>query len=165
MKKYLFLIITSVIILFCSCSLNNKSNEQLNNNYEYNGIKELIQEDRSLKLEELTESYEEETVILHFIYSISQEYDSLLDVYADTEISKNSVENQEKQFNEGLYIKKYIVHSISTVTEKEYGTEKKKTGEFNPLYYYGLKSVIDEFNLIEYKVINVDFTQIHTENH
>jgi len=162
-KLILILIIISLTVLLFSCSLNNKSNDELNNNYEYNGLKELTQGDRSFKLEELPESYEEETVILHFNYSISSEYDALLDIYADTEININSVNNEEKLFNEGLYIKKYIVHSISTLTEKEYGTEKKETGEFNPLYYYGLESCIDEFNLIEYKVINVEFTQTHTE--
>lgn len=57
----------------------------------------------------------------------------------------------------------YIIHKISTLSEKEYGKRELESGEPNPLYYYGWEDLVDKYKLIEYKIIYVNFTQTHSE--
>jgi len=76
---------------------------------------------------------------------------------------KISIESLEKNFNDDIYIQSYIIHEISTLSESEYSQRELENVEQNPLYYYGMQEIIKNYNLIEYEIINVNFTQTHSE--
>ena len=103
--------------------------------YIYNGQTEVNVYGRIFKLEGFTKNMAEETVVNSFLYSIVADFDSKSEILADIESHKISIRNEEKGFNDGLYIKSYTIHEISTLSENEYNQEKLENSEPNPLYY------------------------------
>lgn len=160
MKKILILItVMMVSISLFACTQTEKTEEA----YIYNGETEINENERSFELEDIPESMAEEMVINDFMYSIVGDFDSLSKILADTKPHNISLKNQEEQFNEGNYIQSYIIHEVSTLSENEYNQEKLGSGGNNPLYFYGWEEIVENHNLKEYEIINVKFTQKHSE--
>lgn len=160
MKKILTLI-TIIIVLtsLIACSQIEESQET----YIYNGETEVNVDGRTFKLEDMPKNIAEEIVVNNFLYSTVADFDNMSDILADIESHRISIENEEKNFNDGLYIKSYTIHEISTLSENEYNQEKLENGEQNPLYYYDWTKIVEKYNLKEYEIINVNFTQVHSE--
>lgn len=113
---------------------------------------------RTYKLEDIAKNEAEETVLKHFQYSIVADFNGLMDILADTQAHRISIENEEKNYYEGLYVESYVIHEISTLTADEYGNDKE-----SPLYYYGWKELVEKHKLEEYEVVRVNFTMKHSE--
>ena len=131
--------------------------------YTYNGEAKIDIDGRSFELEDIPENKAEETVVNNFKYSIVGDFEELSKILADIESLNVSLKNEEKQFKEGLDMQSYTIHKISTLIESEYNQEELEDGKYNPFYFYGLEEDVEMYNLIEYEVINVKFTQKHTE--
>ncbi|NLM42853.1 MAG: hypothetical protein GX201_02340 [Clostridiales bacterium] len=160
MKKTLTSIaIIIVLTSLIACTQIGESQEP----YIYNGQTEVNVDGRIFKLEDLPKNMAEETVVNSFLYSIVADFDSKSEILADIESHKISIRNEEKGFNDGLYIKSYTIHEISTLSENEYNQEKLENSEPNPLYYYEWQKIVEKYNLKEYEIINVNFTQVHSE--
>ena len=129
-----------------------------NDGYQYTGETNITIEDRSLILEDTPESKQEETVILDFRYTITAEFDKKYEILADIAPHSISIENEKKRLEDGVYIESYVIHKITSLTEGQYSQENLANGEVNPLHYRGWEKCIDDYNLIEYEIINVDFT-------
>ena len=69
----------------------------------------------------------------------------------------------KKKWLKMVYIKSYVIHEISTLEKKEYNEEELNNGERNPLYYYGWKEIVEEYKLEQYKIVNLEFTQTHSD--
>jgi hypothetical protein len=149
----LFLLVTTIFIVGCS------SEEP----YKYEGEEMVTMEGRVLKLEDIPENSAGETVINHFLYAITGNFEGMLANLADTEPHVISVQNEKDSFKEGIYIKSYVIHNISTLKEKEYNEEKLGNGDRNPFYYQDWKEIVEEYKLVEYKIVNIEFTMNHSE--
>ena len=160
MKRILILI--SIILVFTSllaCRESQKTEEI----YTYDGESDVSIDDRNFTLEDLPESMAEEIVVNYYLYNIRPDFDSMADILPDSESDRISLSNKREAYEEGNYIKSYIIHKLSTLTEEEYNQKSLENGEYNPLYYYGWEEVVEDNNLIEYEIISVNFTQTHTE--
>lgn len=131
--------------------------------YQYTGEKTVEIEDRSFVLEDTPESIQEETVVLNFYYTITAEFGKKADILADIEAHRISIENEQKQFEEGGYIAGYTIHQIETLAEEQYSRADNADGTSNPQYYPGLEKLREEFALEDYAVIHVTFTQTLSE--
>lgn len=150
MRK-LIILVGLILISICtsSCTQVQISEES----YTFKGKSNVSVDDRNFILEDIPENIAEETVIKDFLYTITANFDSKYDILADIEPHKISIENEKKQFKDGVYTQSYKIHKISTLTEKEYNSEQ------NPLYYYGWKEIVDEYNMSDYKIVNIDYTK------
>ena len=160
MKKVLTLIAAIIIsISLIACAQIEEPKES----YIYNGETEINMDDRTFILEDTPKNMAEETVVNNFLYSITADFNGLSDVLAELEPYKISIKNEEKNFNDGLYMKSYIIHEIITLSEDEYDQEKLDNDEQNSLYYYGWQEVVEKYNLKEYEIISVNYTQAHSD--
>lgn len=114
-------------------------------------------------MEDIPENIAEETVIKDFLYTITADFDAKSDILSNIEPHKISIESEKKKFEDNIYTQSYIIHEISTLTEKEYNEQKLDNDKQNPLYYYGWEECIEEYKLTEYEIINVKFTQTLSE--
>ncbi len=160
MKRILILIaviITSISLI--ACTQNGEPKET----YTYSGETEINVGDRIFKLEDMPKNMAEEIVVNSFLYSITANFNGMSDILSKIEAHKISIKNEEKNFNEGLYIKSYTIHKITSLSEDEYDQERLDNDEANPLYYYEWQRIVEKYNLKEYEVITVNFTQVHSD--
>lgn len=120
--------------------------------YSFEGESLINIDGRSFELEDLPESIVEETVMKDFLYSITADFDSKYNILADLKGHNISIENEKKLFGENVYTQSYTIHKISTLSEDEFNNDTSF------LYYYGWKDLVDKYNLLDYKVVNVEYT-------
>lgn len=159
MKKGLMIAVIIITISLIACI----QTEEPKDTYTYKGETMINADGRIFKLEDTPKNMAEETVVNNFLYSITADFNGMSDILAEIESYKISIKNEEKNFNEGLYMKSYIIHEISTLSDDEYNQEKLENDELNPLYYYGWQKVVEECNLKEYEIITINFTQVHSD--
>ncbi len=159
MKKLITFTAITMILTSLFAYTNNTKPEDV---YTYNGETNVNIDNRNFKLEDIPDNLAEEIVVNNFLYSITADFDSMLDILANIETHKISIENEEKHFNEDIYIRSYIIHEISTLSKDEYDKKELENGGQNTLYYYGWHEIIEKHNLVEYEIINVNFTQKHS---
>lgn len=168
-KKVIVLILMSILSIstIVGCTSNKKEDgievNHKTEKYIYNGETEIEIDGRSFQLDDIPKNIAEETVINDFKYSIVGDFESISKTLADIEGLKISLKNEEEQFYEGLGMQSYNIHEISTLSESEYSQEKLENGEHNPLYFYGWEDIVEKHNLKEYEIINVKFTQKHSD--
>ena len=139
------------------------SAEENQQNYSYKGDTTIEISDCSFVLEDLPENSAEESVVMDFISTITGEFDKKLEVIADTEPHRTYIEVGKRQMEEGVYIKSYVIHNIATLSEEQYARGSSSKSGNNPLFYNNLINLLKEYDLVEYEIINVDFTMMHSE--
>ncbi|NLI89919.1 MAG: hypothetical protein GX366_05880 [Epulopiscium sp.] len=105
----------------------------------------------------------EEIVVNNFLYSIEGDFNAMSDILAGIETHKISIKNEEKHFNEGIYMKSYTIHKITTLSKDQYNQEKLDNDEENTQYYHNWNMIVEKYNLKEYEIINANFTQVHSD--
>ena len=177
--KYRIILINILLLIFCNCKMQNSTNLPslfeiipatemyedkhltTDEQYEFIGETDLMVDERIFRLEDIPKNIPEEIIIKDFFYTITAEFNKKNDILANIDSLINSIENEKRNFIEGIYIKSYIIHRITTLTEEQYG---KESISFNPLFYWGWQQRINEFGLTEYKIVNVDFTVIFSHS-
>ena len=154
MRRFLVL---AGLILLCLYASSFYQEPALKEAYTFNSESSIEVDDRSFILEDTPENGAEETIVRDFLYTITTDFEAKYDIVADIEPHRISIESEKKDFKEGIYVQSYIVHKIVTLTEKEYNDER------NPLYYFGWKDRVTEYDLTDYRIISVDFTVKLTE--
>lgn len=150
---------TLVVLVFTILSLTSCANTtETNEAYAFVGETNVKVDDRSFVLEDTPENNAEDIVIKDFLYTITAEFDNKYDILADIAAHSTSIESEKKHFEDGIYTQSYVIHEITTLTLEQYNREKKDNDEENPLYYYGWEERIEEYNLVEYEIVNVGFT-------
>ncbi len=149
----LLLLVTIILIVGCSSE----------DPYKYEGEEFVTMDDRELKLEDIPENSAEETVLNYFLYAITGDFESMLADLSDKESHRIIVNSEKVGFKEGIYIKSYVIHNISTLKEKEYNEEKLGNGDRNPFYSEKWREIVEEYKLVEYKIVNIEFTMKHSE--
>jgi len=157
MKKKMYFIVITYIILICSaCSSNEET-------YTYGGVRETAVDGRTFQLEDIPESPAEETLSNNFLYAITGEFDKMNNILADIDSHNISIENEKKAFKEGEYVESYIIHEISTLTKDEFSQKKTTSGETNELYYDNWEHIVDTYALEHFEVIRVNLTIVRSE--
>ncbi|NLE26917.1 MAG: hypothetical protein GX625_16560 [Clostridiaceae bacterium] len=60
-----------------------------------------------------------------------------------------SIVNEKKQFLEDVYTQSYTIRKIATLSEDESNSDKS---------LYRWKDIVDKYNLLDYKIVNVEYT-------
>ena len=185
MKHEIILIFIVLLLFTFGCRNSNLSRAAVNHlaiesirieekyvpKYEFIENMELIVDGRIFQLEGTPKNTPEEIVVRDFLYSITAEFDKKYDIYANIEPHVIAIENERKWFQGGIFseiryfVQSYIIHRITTLTIDQYNQEKTISGEINPLFYWGWQQRINEFNLIEYDIINVEFTVVFSNGY
>jgi len=163
MKKEFFLL--SALFLLCSlygCKNANPARTSNSSEVAALGMTELTVDNRFFRAEDIPQNIPEEIVYREFLYTITAEFDKKFDILANIEAHVIGIKNEKRLFEEGIFVQSYIIHKITTLTKEQYGQEKTVSGEMNPLFYLGLQQRINEFKLIDYKVVNVDFSVVYS---
>jgi hypothetical protein len=172
MKNGLFLIVITLFVVLFGCrnktqvnspeqsefapslKLNYENVSEIDKEYEFLGKTDLIVDGRNFTLESIPNNIFEEIVVREYFYTITAEFDKKHEVLANIEPHSISVENEKRNFAEGIFIKSYVIHGITTLTVEQYNDET------NQLNYWGWQRVVNEFGLIDFRIVNVDFSVI-----
>lgn len=105
---------------------------------------------RTIQFEDKPASDAEITVARYFLDQITGDFNEMKALLPDTEMDRITVKNEEAAFLDGKTVETYLLHSITTLTESEYGD----SGAFP---YYGIEELADRNGLKDYAVIRVNF--------
>ncbi len=142
-KLYIVVMVVLCMLTACRAPLSDSKIEE---DYTYSGETTVEIEGRSFELEEIPESSAEEVVVLDFYYSITGEFDKMKEIISDNEAHLISMENEQLDFEQGRYMQSYTIHQIETLPKDD-----------------KVKSIAEQYSLVEYEMINVSFTQIWSE--
>ena len=166
MKKSTIILLVAIAVLslglFASCA-TEELQEEAQQDYSYTGETDIEIDDRSFVLEDPPESKAEEAVVMDFLYTITGEFDKKPEVIADIEPLRMSIEAEKNHLEEGVYIKSYVIHNIATLSEEQYANDDSSEKNNDPLYYVNLQNLLDEYDLVDYKIVNVDYTMMYSE--
>lgn len=87
--------------------------------YEFSGDVDITFTDRHFELQDPPENIAEELVANTYYYNISCQFDELYNIYVDNDYMKILVNNTKLNFEDGVYIKDFVIHSLSTLTKEE----------------------------------------------
>lgn len=133
---------------------NNQDNtEEIEKPYQYSGATHIQINDRSFTLEDIPEIYPEELVVNNYYYDIAGEYDKLGDLYGENEALKISADNEKKNFDEGIYVKEYIIHDVAPIAEDELDEMLAKQ----------IASDIEKYTLSDSLIIKADIDLVWAE--
>lgn len=121
-NKLAGLLLAAACLSACTAQpeVNNPSdNTEIETPYTYSGETQTQVNDRSFTLEDIPEIYPEELVVYNYYYDIVGEYDKLSDLYGENEALKISADNEKKNFDEGIYVKEYVIHDVAPMAEDE----------------------------------------------
>lgn len=120
-NKLTRLLLAAVLLSACTAKpeIDNTDNTEIETPYKYSGETQTQVNDRSFTLEDIPEIYPEELVVYNYYYDIVGEYDKLGDLYGENEALKISADNEKKNFDEGIYVKEYIIHDVAPMAEDE----------------------------------------------
>ncbi|NCC15081.1 MAG: hypothetical protein EOM28_01825 [Clostridia bacterium] len=107
--------------------------------------------DRHFEAEEAPENVVEELVFDHYYYDIKGEFDQFADIYGEIEALKISARNTKKKFEEGAYIKEYIIHSLSTWSKEEF-----QNSDYVEIHI--LKDDVLKYQLSSFAIVQVDIS-------
>ena len=107
---------------------------------------------RHIKFEVMPEDEAQRTVGLFFKYQGMGQYTDCRELVAADQAASMNFEQQEADFKDGAYIREYIIHSFTTLSESEYEDPKE--------HYQGL-AVLHDYE--EYRIIRVSFSQKWTD--
>lgn len=148
-----------VAALLSGCTTQPEINDNLDNTeletpYTYSGETQTQVNDRSFTLEDIPEIYPEELVVMNYYYDIVGEYDKLGDLYGENEALKISAENEKKNFNDGNYVKEYIIHDVSPLVKDELDEMLEKQ----------IASDIEKYSLSESLIIKADIDLVWADS-
>lgn len=155
MNKLTRLLLAAVLLSACTAKpeIDNTDNTEIETPYKYSGETQTQVNDRSFTLEDIPEIYPEELVVYNYYYDIVGEYDKLGDLYGENEALKISADNEKKNFDEGIYVKEYIIHDVAPMAEDELDEMLAKQ----------IASDIEKYTLSESLIIKADIDLVWAE--
>lgn len=154
-NKLTRLLLAAVLLSACTAKpeTDNTDNTEIETPYKYSGETQTQVNDRSFTLEDIPEIYPEELVVYNYYYDIVGEYDKLGDLYGENEALKISADNEKKNFDEGIYVKEYIIHDVAPMAEDELDEMLAKQ----------IASDIEKYTLSESLIIKADIDLVWAE--
>ncbi len=111
-------------------------------------------DDRTLIMEDSIDNILEKIIYDHYYYEVFGDFTKYMELCGDSETLSITFQNDEKRFHEGLYMKEYTIHNLSTLT-----TEYIKN--LDPLSKNNILEKIDCFALTQYAIIKLDISWKH----
>ena len=124
--------------------------------YTYMGEIEKTFSDRHFKLESIPTNTPQDIVVKNHYYDISGDFNKLAELYCDDEALQISVANIKKNFNEGVYIKEYVVKNL--ITLKKDDVEKLDTATRNLL-----QKDIEKYDFSYFTIVKAEISMTHSE--
>lgn len=154
-NKLTRLLLAAILLSACTAKpeIDNTDNTEIETPYKYSGETQTQVNDRSFTLEDIPEIYPEELVVYNYYYDIVGEYDKLGDLYGENEALKISADNEKKNFDEGIYVKEYIIHDVAPMAEDELDEMLAKQ----------IASDIEKYTLSESLIIKADIDLVWAE--
>lgn len=131
--------------------------------YSYDGQTSIEVEGRKFLLEVKPDGPAQETVIKDFLYSITADFEERSKIYADKEDFVWFLDIEKDEFAFGVYIESYRIHELMTLSEIEYSIDRGEIYGEDPIYYEGWDQIVEEYQLQEYEIITVHFTQEYSQ--
>lgn len=156
-NKLAGLLLAAACLSACTAQpeVNNPSdNTEIETPYKYSGETQTQVNDRSFTLEDIPEIYPEELVVMNYYYDIVGEYDKLSDLYGENEALKISADNEKKNFDDGNYVKEYIIHDVSPLAKDEFDEMLEKQ----------IASDIEKYSLSESLTIKADIDLVWADS-
>lgn len=124
--------------------------------YIFQGKSEETSDDRHFSLKALPQNIPEELVANHYYYDIAGEFEKLSNIYGENEALKISVTNTKEDFNQGAYIKEYIVKTLSVLPKDELESATSAIA-------FSLEKDVQSFNLTAFTVIKAEISMLHSQ--
>ncbi|MDD4844858.1 MAG: hypothetical protein PHU31_11120 [Anaerotignum sp.] len=119
--------------------------------YEFTEELDDTVDDRHFEAEEAPENIVEELVFHDYSYDIKGEFDKLLEIYGEEEALKISARNTKKSFDEGAYMKEYVIHDLSTWSKEDF-----QNSDYD--FMHILKSDILKNQFTSFAIVQVDIS-------
>lgn len=124
--------------------------------YVFDGPTSVLAGGQYLLVENPPQTAQEELVYLHFLYDVNKDFSKLQNILAPVKELQTTVGYRKTDPN--LYTS-YVLHQFSTL-------DSSLVNQASAGYYYdyfGLDELIKKYRLVNYQIINVVYTQRHSE--
>ncbi len=112
--------------------------------------------DRHFEAEEVPENIVEELIFHDYYYNIQGEFDKLLELYGENEALKISASNTKKRFDEGAYMKEYVIHGLSTWSKEVF-----QNADYD--FMHILKRDILKYQFTSFSMVQADISMTWSE--
>lgn len=108
-----------------------------------------ISGDRTLVLDDTVENNLENMVYEYYYSKISGDFSRIKDIIAENDALKIAIENEEKQFNEGIYFNKIILDEIDIVDKEDAFDISKKNKQ-------KIVDTLNELGMTEFAIVEAE---------
>lgn len=106
-------------------------------------------EDRHFVCQDSTLNEVEYLIYSYYYFEAVGNFDKIMDLVGEDESFRNSVQNEKKQFEDGMYMSESIIHDLSTLTMED----MQQVSDSNKTY---INREIEENELVEYVIVKVE---------
>ncbi len=111
-------------------------------------------DDRTLIVENSIDNTLEKIIYDYYYDQVSGDFSKYMELCGDTETLSIAFENEKKRFQEGLYMREYIIHDLSTLTAED-------IKNLDPLSKKEILEKINCFSLTQYAIVKLDIHWKH----
>lgn len=113
-------------------------------------------DDRTISIEDSIDNELEYTVYQLYYNETLGDYENVMELIGEYEDFKIAIQNEAKDFEDGNYMKEYILHEISVLDENDI----KNISNYSKIE---IKDKINKLNLKQYAIVMVDLSFKHNE--
>lgn len=113
-------------------------------------------DDRTISIEDSIDNELEYTVYQLYYNETLGDYKKVMELIGEDEGFKIAMQNGEKNFEDGIYMKEYVIHELSVL-------DKNDIKEISNYSKIEIKDKIDKLNLEQYAIVMADLSFKHNE--
>ncbi len=113
-------------------------------------------DDRTISIEDSIDNELEYTVYQLYYNKTLGDYEKVKELIGEDEGFKIAMQNGEKNFEDGIYMKEYVIHELSVL-------DKNDMKEISNYSKIEIKDKIDKLNLEQYAIVMADLSFKHNE--
>lgn len=113
-------------------------------------------DDRTISIEDSIDNELEYTVYQLYYNETLGDYKKVMELIGEDEGFKIAMQNGEKNFEDGIYMKEYVIHELSVL-------DKNDMKEISNYSKIEIKDKIDKLNLEQYAIVMADLSFKHNE--
>ena len=113
-------------------------------------------DDRTISIEDSIDNELEYTVYQLYYNETLGDYKKVMELIGEDEGFTIAIQNEEKDFEDGNYMKEYVIHELSVL-------DKNDIKEISNYSKIEIKNKIDKLNLEQYAIVMTDLSFKHNE--
>lgn len=121
--------------------------------YKFTGKTSVTTNGRTYKLEELPKNALEETVANDLLYTITGEFEKDAQCNGGPTFGPEMVKRLKEDYKQGCSVQSYIIHHLTTLTEKQY----------NRIDLASIENISSRYGLKNCFVVKADFTEVYSQ--